>query len=149
VGVRWNPNWKRQNRSRSLVSHYSIGSGSGPKQAGWRSRRRRAVFDKWLSPEWNVQLRYLQRSSKATNSYSTKALLRSALKVGPKTSRKEPPGSVMARDRRSITGRGFRIVLSRSLAEEVFPFISALGVLVPNRKKMCRCADSQKLQTPK
>ena len=36
------------------------------------------------------------------------------LKVGPKTSRKEPPDSAMARDGRSITGRGFQIVLSRS-----------------------------------
>jgi hypothetical protein len=74
---------------------------------------------------------------------------KSALKVAPKTSRKEPPGSLMARDSRPITGRGFQIVLSRSLAEEAFPFISALEVLVPIRKKMCRCADSQKLQTPK
>jgi hypothetical protein len=41
----------------------------------------------------------------------------------------------------------FHIVLSIIFAEEVFPFISALGVLVPIRKKMCRCADSQKLQT--
>jgi hypothetical protein len=55
----------------------------------------------------------------------------------------------MARSSRSITGRGFQIVLSKSFAEEVFPFISALGVLVPIRKKMGRCADSQKLQTPK
>jgi hypothetical protein len=32
-------------------------------------------------------------------------------------------------DSRSITGRGFQIVLSRSSAEEVSPFISALEVL--------------------
>ena len=38
--------------------------------------------------------------------------VKSSLKVGPKTSRKEPPGSVMARDSQSITGRGFQIVLS-------------------------------------
>jgi hypothetical protein len=38
------------------------------------------------------------------------------------------------------------MVLSRSFAEEVFPFISALEVLVPIRKKMCRYADLQKLQ---
>ena len=50
-------------------------------------------------------------------------------KVGPKTSRKEPPDSVMARDVRSITGRGFQIVLSRRSAEETFPFISAFEVL--------------------
>jgi hypothetical protein len=55
----------------------------------------------------------------------------------------------MTRDSRSITGRGFQIVLSRSFAEEVFPFISALEVLVPIRKKMYRRADLQKLQTPK
>ena len=44
----------------------------------------------------------------------------------------------MARDVRSITGRGFQIVLSRSFVGEVFPFISALEVLVPIYKK---CAD--------
>jgi hypothetical protein len=46
----------------------------------------------------------------------------------------------MARDSdsRPITGRGFQNVLSRSFAEEVFPFISALEVSVPIRKK---CAD--------
>jgi hypothetical protein len=44
----------------------------------------------------------------------------------------------MARDSRPITGRGFQILLSRSFAEEAFPFISAPGVLVPIRKK---CAD--------
>jgi hypothetical protein len=40
--------------------------------------------------------------------------VKSSLKVGPKTSRKEPPDSVMARDSESTTGRGFQIVLSRS-----------------------------------
>jgi hypothetical protein len=53
---------------------------------------------------------------------------KSSLKAGPKTSRKEPPGSLMARDLRSITGRGFQIFLSRSFVGEVSPFISAFGV---------------------
>jgi hypothetical protein len=56
--------------------------------------------------------------------------VRSSLKAGPETSRKEPPDSAMARGVMLITGQGFQIVLSRSSVEEAIPFISALGVLV-------------------
>ena len=62
---------------------------------------------------------------------------KSALKVGPKTSRKEPPNSVMARVSRSITGRGFQMVLSRSSVEGVFLFISAFEVFRIRTTRTC------------
>ena len=58
----------------------------------------------------------------------------------------------MARDTVVVQSRGgdskFQIVLSRSFVSFLqwkvpSPFISALGVLVPIYKTMCRCTDSQ------
>jgi hypothetical protein len=50
-------------------------------------------------------------------------------KVLPKKCRKETPDSKTARGSRSITGRGFQIVLSRNLVEQAFPSKNAVEFL--------------------